>query len=60
MNLGKAIEIVKEFVKISKLDYLPDIRDAIKLLIEAGKHIQECRLADHMIAEDYLPGETED
>ena len=34
--------------------------NAIELGIEALKRIQECRLADYMIKEDYLPGETEE
>lgn len=32
----------------------------LKLLIEAGKRIIECRLADHTIKEDLLLGETEE
>jgi hypothetical protein len=31
---------------------------ACQLGIEALKRIQECRLVDDMISEDYLPGET--
>jgi len=33
---------------------------AIELGIEALKRIQECRLADYMIKEDYLPSETKE
>ncbi len=33
--------------------------DAVQLGIEALKRIKECRLIDHTIKEDYLPGEID-
>jgi hypothetical protein len=60
MTLDKAIEILE--IHAANI-YHPEIdgeADAIKLGIEALKRIQECRLADYMIKEDYLPGETEE
>lgn len=60
MTLQEAIEIGTQYTKGTDLMYLPKFPDALRLLIEAGKRIQECRLADHMIREDWLPGETKD
>jgi len=58
MKLEKAIEIGTLFVKNSKLDYLPDQRDAIKLGIEALERIKLCRRKRNMKLIDYIPGET--
>lgn len=60
MNLDKAIEILANLRDGCDQAELADHIDAIQLGIEALKRIQECRLADHTIAEDYLPGETKD
>ncbi len=37
-----------------------EFAEAVQLGIEALKRIKECRLADYMIKEDLLPGETEE
>ncbi|MBA7671102.1 hypothetical protein ES703_79253 [subsurface metagenome] len=59
MTLDKAIEILSEHVKISKLDYLPDVRVATLLLIEAGKRIISGRDTPSGLSFIPLPGETE-
>ncbi|MBA7658574.1 hypothetical protein ES703_66533 [subsurface metagenome] len=60
MNPKNAIVILSEHVKISKLDYLPDVRDATKLGIEALKRELEKRQTMSLNEGDFLPGETED
>lgn len=60
MTLDKAIEIQRLISITPPSGANQDFIDAIKLGIEAMKRIQECRLTDHLITEDYLPGETED
>lgn len=59
MTIDKAIEILGLRIKSPFVRANPDTKDAIKLGIEALKRIKECRLADHTIKEDLLPGETE-
>lgn len=58
MKIEKAIGILTICAKGDPYHPAKDAIDAINLSIEALKRMKECRLADHMIAEDWLPGET--
>lgn len=60
MTLTKAIELLEEEAEFEKEEENLTMVDALKLGIEAIKRIKECRLADHMIREDWLPGETKE
>jgi len=60
MDLPKAIEILTINALEEGTFLPPDYIEALKLGIEALRRIKECRLADHMIAEDWLPGETKE
>jgi len=55
MTLQEAIEIVTQHQKGINARWLPRFVEAEKLLIEAGKSIQEDRLGTFTIL---LPGET--
>jgi len=57
MNLPKAIEIAKEFEPGMAIPYGQDTKDAIKLLIEAGKHLQYERDRRIGFWTDKIPGE---
>jgi len=59
MTLDKAIEILNRVEPDSRPFDYEEEKEAIRLGIEALKRIQECRLADYMIKEDLLPGETD-
>lgn len=60
MTIDEAIEVLREDLGADIYDSHPYFYQAQKLGIEALKRIHECRLVDHIIAEDYLPGETPD
>lgn len=60
MKLEKAIEIVSQETKTYKLLRNPDLTDALKLLIEAGKRIKLGRKGVQRFAHTLLPGETRD
>ena len=60
MTIEKAIEVLTLEVTTNLDSGAEDFNAAVKLGIEALKRIQECRPADYMIKEDYLPGETEE
>ena len=57
MKLERAIEVLKEGSELSQPWLLKDYEAALQLGIEALKRVDECRLADHTIKEDLLPGE---
>ncbi|MBA7555107.1 hypothetical protein ES705_47759 [subsurface metagenome] len=59
MKLKKAIEIQKELLDADNIDLTEDEKDAIKLLIEAGKRLVENRRDFPETAWLLLPGETE-
>jgi len=60
MTLDEAIRQNENTVDKLKAEGFPTRARAAKLGNEALKRIQECRLADYMIKEDLLPGETEE
>lgn len=60
MKLKEAIKILTEHVKISKLDYLPDVRDATQLGIEALKRCRVLAQESTLWKLHPLPGETEE
>jgi len=60
MNLKKAIEIATQHQKGTDPIYLPDLPDAIKLLIEAGKRHLNRDYITYAGMHEPLPGETKD
>jgi len=60
MKLAKAIEVVSDptWQEIALVD--PDVKDAIRLLISAGKVIQWKRANHLYVLPRLLPGETEE
>ena len=60
MTIEKAIEILTYSSEHNTMLITGDEKDALRLGIEAMKRLNECRLADYMIREDLLPGETKD
>ena len=60
MTLKKAIEILSYRLPFVKEVADLDMEGALKLLIEAGKRLQDQRLSFRPINLDLLPGETED
>lgn len=60
MNIHQAIKILTEHIKISKLDYLPDVRDATMLGIEALNKVRFQRSSWRYPDDGPLPGETEE
>ena len=60
MKLLKAVEVLDDILHYVSPGDPPDEHDALKLGIEALKRINQYRLADHMIEEDLLPGETDE
>lgn len=59
MNIPKANEILTDLSHPTEFTVSPDIRDALKLGIEALKQLQSCRLCCKFALEGLLPGETE-
>lgn len=60
MKLEKAIEIVSLSANAGMTTFNQDYKNAQKLLIEAGKRIEQCRIKDAALVELPLPGETID
>lgn len=60
MTIDEALETLQNEQRRNYTEKESTIYKARELGIEALKRIKECRLADNMIAEDYLPGETEE
>ncbi|GAH78575.1 unnamed protein product [marine sediment metagenome] len=60
MRIDKAVELVTQHQKGTDSIYLPDLPDAIRLLIEAGKRLEYCRSGGFEERYDLLPGETEE
>jgi hypothetical protein len=60
MTLDEAIRQNENTVDKLKAEGFPTRARAVRLGNEALKRIQECRLADYMIKEDLLPGETKE
>jgi len=60
MKLPKAIEIVAETTKCRHPAWANDYYDALNLLIEAGKRIQDIRNDARFPGMVRLPGETEE
>lgn len=60
MKLSKAIEILDLNIKEAGSKMPTDTLDALKIGRHAIERIEECRLADHTIKEDLLPGETKE
>lgn len=59
MKLDKAIEIQEGALKDKWCPWSQDLKDSIKLGIEAGKRIQSYRKDPIHVANLLLPGETE-
>lgn len=61
MKLGKAIEILSDHHDKVKTRFAPDLKDAIKLGIEALKRLQQLRLSRiSWLKRGPLSGETEE
>jgi len=60
MNSNKAINLLKGIQYQEDDPNTPDIRDAIKLGIEAIKRVQDMRISPCTTADELLPGETKD
>lgn len=60
MKLEKAIKLLQLDLNDPGSVAIEDLNEAQALGIEALKRIKECRLADYMIREDLLDGETEE
>lgn len=60
MKLEKAIEIVTDIKDEDPELYKDDEQDALNLLIEAGKQIQQIRAYAKSLFLPLLPGETKD
>lgn len=60
MKLGKAIVLQTNLCESSILDPLPVYREALKLLIEAGKRVLWHKERHEAGYYELLPGETED
>lgn len=60
MNSRKAIEIQAKFINDPAITHLYDLKDAMKLGIEALKVIAGTRAVGSVIISPLLPGETED
>lgn len=58
MTLEKAIEILDVHQKMLRLENMSDLRDAVKLGIEAMKDKLHARHYGHALSEALLPGET--
>jgi len=58
ITLGEAIETVVEYTFSDSCILDTTLRDALKLLIEAGKRIQAKRLDHWVLITPPLPGET--
>jgi len=58
MKLEKAIEIQENYLKGNLRHCYPERYDALNLLIEAGKRLQDRRLNWGGIDNTLLPGET--
>jgi len=58
MELKKAIEIATAHRELTFVDKNPDLKDAIKLLVEAGKRVAAQRQRTLGITQPPLPGET--
>ena len=59
MKLETAIEITTNYLSGDEPDNPSDLPDAFRLLIEAGKRVQELRLRYNSGIPYWLPGETE-
>ena len=60
MKLKKAIEIQTDYINDPISFSSIDLPDAMKLVIEAGKRLENMRLSPCTTADELLPGETED
>lgn len=60
MNLKKAIEIIQLRLSLGAFRHDPDALAAFKLLIEAGKAIQDEREGNPLLDGELLPSETDD
>ena len=58
MTIDKAIDILEYQFPDLPIQPRGELGNAARLGIKALRRITECRLADHTIQEDYLPGET--
>jgi len=58
VRIEEAIKGLQYELKEAEGDGALDAVVYFRLGIEALKRVRECRQADHLIAEDYLPGET--
>ena len=60
MNIPKAIEILNSYQAGYLMDKTPDLRDALKLGIEALKRLEHFREVAGGLYSSLLPRETED
>lgn len=60
MTLEKAIEIKEQHLRDNQPYDLPELEEAEKLLIEAGKRTMSNRDRVHPVIDRLLPGETKD
>ena len=60
MTLEEAIEGLYTLLNDYQEEPCPHEENALKLGIEAGKRVQQCRFPPYGRLEDKLPGETED
>lgn len=60
MTLEEAIEIIERDLADTIMPHKQGVRKAEKLLIEAGKRVQDMRISPCTTADEILPGETRD
>lgn len=60
MKLSKAIQVLDINIKVGEEKMPPDVRDALKLGIEAMKRVEEMRQDNAFLSPRLLPGETKD